>query len=194
MTRACKTAKKTGKKLTPRRNILRAPRSSWINFLSSIRSEQRAEYMELSFGALCQKLSPIWTNMSKDEKQPFIESYMHDKERYGRQLKALSEDDLKVLRAHKRLRKKKRAGRPKAAMSSYMLFVIDTRANVLSENLNISFQAIGQELGRRWRLLSEVDKVVYNTNAAVDRARFDKELVEWKSARLKPLLSLPSST
>ena len=184
MTKVSKKQQQPKQKLPLRRNILRAPRSSWISFLSSVRSENRAEYASLSFGALCRKLSPVWNSMTKAEKQPFIDTYMCDKERYVRQLTNLSETDLKVLRAHKRLRRQKRIGRPKTSMSSYMLFVIDTRANVLSTYPNLSFQDIGQELGRRWRTLSDTEKAVYNTNAAIDRGRFETELAKWKSEQV----------
>ena len=170
-------------KLPSRRNILRAPRSSWIAFLSSIRQEKREEYKGLSFGELCQRLSPIWSSMTTEEKSPFIEQYSLDKARYQRQLKDLSDDDVKVLRAHKRLRKKRRAGRPKAAMSSYMMYVADERARVMTECPDITFQSVGQELGRRWRALADDARCKYTELATIDRQRFDSELVVWKQKK-----------
>jgi hypothetical protein len=170
-------------KLPSRRNILRAPRSSWIAFLSSIRQEKREEYKDLSFGELCQRLSPIWSSMNVEEKRPFMEQYVLDKARYQRQLKDLSDDDSKVLRAHKRLRKKRRVGRPKAAMSSYMIYVADERSRVTSECPDITFQSIGQELGRRWRSLSDENRLKYTELAFTDRQRFDSELTVWKQQK-----------
>ena len=184
VTRSPKTKKPTKtKRLPPKRNILRAPRSSWIAFLSSIRSEKREEYSSLSFGELCQQLSPVWSSMSTEQKQPFIDQYTRDKDRYERQLKDLSEEDIKILRAHKRLRKKMRAGRPKAAMSSYMIYVAEERARVVIDHPDIDFQSIGQELGRRWRILSDDQKCIYVRDALLDRARFDADLVEWKKKK-----------
>jgi hypothetical protein len=202
MGKAVKTKRKTTSvrlasngKLPARRNILRAPRSSWISFLSHVRAEKRENLKNIGFGALCQQLSPEWTQMSVEDKRPYVEMYLSDRERYYRQLKDLSIDGIRILRAHKRARRKKRIGRPKAAMSSYMLFVATERKRVVESHPEISFQAIGRELGRRWRELPETDRHTYSQTASVDRVRFDRELLAWKTVQkdLKLKLKLEKS-
>lgn len=178
-----KRSRKKEKRLTPKRKIIRAPRSTWISFLSSVREEKRPEHENLSFGALCQLLSPVWQSMTDEQKQPYVETYQRDRQRYQAELLKLNDDDKRVLRAHKRRRRKERVGRPKAALSTYMLFVMNERANVVAQSPDISFQEIGRQLGHRWRSLPDESRAGYVASAKVDRERFDGELKVWKQVR-----------
>ena len=180
-----KTTKKKRPRLKARRSIIKGSRSSWINFLSAKREELKddVEFQALSFGEKCQKLSPLWQNASEEEKKPFNEMYRIDRQRYILERANLDEGDKKILRAHRRNHRKSRIGRPRAALSSYMLFTSDARASVLAENVGISFDNVGSELGRRWRALSDEEKGKYTKLAKVDRERFNKELSEWKITR-----------
>ena len=180
------TKKTPAKKRIPaRRTILRCPRSSWISFLTHVRTEKKEQFKDVTFGTLCQQMSPIWSSMTAEQKLPFIEDYSRDKERYQRQLKNLTVAELQILRAHKKIRRNKRLGRPRAAMSSYMLFVVAKRAQILTTLPTIGFREIGQELGRLWRELSVDQKAPFVQDASEDRVRFTRELHLWKEQSLE---------
>jgi hypothetical protein len=177
---------KKKKRLIPKRRIIRGARSSWISFLTDIRNKKLEQHAKLTFGELCQVLSPQWRSMTDDQKEPYVKAYTEDRKRYESDLAQLTEDDKKVLRAHKRKRRKERAGRPRAAFSSYMSFVGTERKNVVAEGCeSMTFESIGQELGRRWRELNDNQKSVYVENARVDRERFAVELAAWNTERAK---------
>jgi hypothetical protein len=170
------------KKLPPKRTIVKSARSVWISFLSKVRAEKRPEHDNLSFGELCKILSPVWKVMTVEDKQPFMDAYTRDKERYRSQLLNLTDEEKKILRAHKRLRRKRKLGKPKSAVSAYMLSVTALRPEVVAANPAISFQEIGRELGRRWREMSDSDREKYAIDAKVDRKRYDDEMAAWKEA------------
>lgn len=168
------------KRLPPKRTIVRSARSVWISFLSSVRAEKRPEYSNLSFGELCKILSPVWRTMTAEQKQPFTDAYERDKLRYQQQLSNLSEEDKKILRAHKRLRRAARAGKPKSSVSGYMRFVCAARPSVVESNPGITFQEIGRTLGKHWRELNQDKRQVYINEAIEDRKRYDIEINEWR--------------
>lgn len=179
----CKVVAKRKKvltKLPPRRTIVKSARSVWISFLSEIRAQKRPEHANLSFGELCKVLSPVWKQMSTEDKKPYVEAYQRDKLRYAQQMANLSEDQKKILRAHKRRKRKLREGKPKASVSAYMLYVCSARPDVVKQNPDISFQEIGKTLGQQWRNLSEEDRKLYNDKALEDRKRYEREIEEWK--------------
>jgi hypothetical protein len=166
------------KRLIAKRRIIRSPQSTWIAFLTSTRTQP--EYAKLNFGDLCKAMSIIWRGMDKAQKAPFVETYLKDKQRYKADLLNLTDADKKILRAHKRRRRAAAVGRPKAALSTYMMFVKKERSNVVLENDGITFREIGSELGKRWRELSVENKQEFVLTAAIDRVRFETELIAWK--------------
>jgi hypothetical protein len=175
------TIKKKLKRLPPKRTIVRSARSVWISYLSSVRAEKRPEHSNLSFGELCKILSPIWRTMTDEKKKPFTEAYERDKLRYQQQLTNLSEEDKKILRAHKRRRRAARAGKPKASVSGYMRYVCSARPAVVEKNIGITFQEIGRTLGKQWRELSTEQRQVYLDQAIEDRKRYENEMNEWRT-------------
>jgi ABC-type transporter MlaC component len=169
------------KRLPPKRTIVRSARSVWISYLSSVRAEKRPEHSNLSFGELCKILSPVWRTMTDEQKQPFTDAYERDKLRYQQQLKNLSEEDKKILRAHKRRRRAARAGKPKSTVSGYMRYVCSARPAVVEANQGITFQEIGRSLGKQWRELSQDQRQIYLNEAIEDRKRYENEMNEWRA-------------
>lgn len=169
------------KRLPPKRTIVRSARSVWISYLSSVRAEKRPEHSNLSFGELCKILSPVWRNMDAEQKKPFTDAYERDKLRYQQQLSNLSDEDKKILRAHKRRRRAARAGKPKSSVSGYMRFVCASRPGVVEANPGITFQEIGRTLGKHWRELEHEQRQVYINEAIEDRKRYEKEMSEWRN-------------
>jgi len=173
--------KKKPSRLPPKRTIVRSARSVWISYLSSVRAERRQEHSQLSFGELCKILSPVWRTMTDEQKQPFTDAYERDKLRYQQQLKNLSEEDKKILRAHKRRRRAARAGKPKASVSGYMRYVCSARPAVVEQNQGITFQEIGRTLGKQWRELSDEQRQLYLNEAIEDRKRYENDMNVWRA-------------
>lgn len=176
-----KLVKKVKKRIPTKRSIIRSSRSSWICFLSDIRKQKLPEHVNLSFGELCRLLSPQWQKMSAEDKAPYVLEYKADRERFIRDMTDLTDAEKKILRAHKRMRRKARAGRPRSSLSAYMIFVSKERTNVVAENPELNFRDVGRNLGARWRCLSAEQKASYDALAQVDRDRYMQELTVWKN-------------
>ena len=177
------TETKKRKRLTPKKSIILNPKSSWISFLSSIRAQNLPEHQSLEFGQLCRILSGKWKSMTDDEKAPFQNMYRVDRARYQRELAALSDDQKKILKMHRRRRRASRKGKPDLHLSSYMLFTSHVRQKIVIDNPECDFMAVGRLLGAAWRQLTEVDKQVYHDMASRDRERYVSELAVYNTSR-----------
>lgn len=79
----------------------------------------------------------------------------------------------------KSTRKKKDPDAPKRSLSAYMFFANENRDIVRAENPGISFGQVGRLLGEKWKALSTEEKVPYETKAATDKKRYEKEKAEY---------------
>lgn len=60
--------------------------------------------------------------------------------------------------------------------NAYMCFVESERKVVLAEDSSLTMVAVSKELGARWKLLEEGDKVRYADRAVEDKERFEREV------------------
>jgi len=163
-------------KLIPRRKLLRRSRSAWVFFSSSQRAKTLKENPGLSFGAVSQLLSPIWQSMSEEEKKPYYDMYIQDKQRYIKDNQSLSPDHRKMLRQHIRSKNLKKKGRPSPVLSSYMLFVRAKHKEISAQHPTSSFLEVGKIMGDIWRGMSEYDKQPYSALHEQDKQRFINEM------------------
>lgn len=76
-------------------------------------------------------------------------------------------------------RKKKDPNAPKRSLSAYMFFANENRDIVRAENPGIAFGEVGKLLGLKWKALSAEEKGPYETKAANDKKRYEKEKAEY---------------
>ncbi|KAI5074178.1 hypothetical protein GOP47_0010139 [Adiantum capillus-veneris] len=81
----------------------------------------------------------------------------------------------------KKKRRKKDPNAPKRAMSSFMYFSQAEREVLKKTNPGLAFKEVGKVLGERWKKLSEEEKEPYENSAKLDKARYTKEMAEYKS-------------
>ncbi|KAJ1847340.1 Non-histone chromosomal protein 6 [Coemansia sp. RSA 2611] len=75
----------------------------------------------------------------------------------------------------KKKRTKKDPNAPKRALSAYMFFSQDRRAQVQEDNPNVTFGQIGKILGGLWKEMNEEQKKPYQDKAKKDQARYEAE-------------------
>jgi HMG (high mobility group) box len=56
---------------------------------------------------------------------------------------------------------KKKSTGGKKKVSGYMLFCKEMRPTILKESPDLAFGAVGKELGKRWKALSDDEKEAY---------------------------------
>lgn len=76
-------------------------------------------------------------------------------------------------------RKKKDPDAPKRSLSAYMFFANENRDVVRAENPGISFGQVGKLLGEKWKALDADEKSPYESKAAADKKRYEKEKAEY---------------
>ena len=80
----------------------------------------------------------------------------------------------------KKTRAKKPEGYPKQALSAYMFFSKDIRAEVSAEHPEIKAQGeISKFIGEKWSTLSAEEKEKYNEMHEIDKKRFEEEKAAW---------------
>ncbi|KAK2196164.1 bifunctional High mobility group box domain/High mobility group box domain superfamily [Babesia duncani] len=79
--------------------------------------------------------------------------------------------------AKKGKRTKKDPNAPKRALSSYMFFAKEKRAEIIKNNpeLNKDVAAVGKMIGSAWNALSEQEKAPYEKMAEEDKKRYETE-------------------
>lgn len=75
----------------------------------------------------------------------------------------------------KRARRKKDPNAPKRAMSAFMFYSNDIRSTVKEECPELPFLQIASEIGRRWKLLTDTEKIPYQEMADKDKARYEDQ-------------------
>lgn len=86
-----------------------------------------------------------------------------------------SSEDEKT-RVQKKTNKRKKPTGPKKAVTSFMYYAKDARAQIKADNPEASFAAIGKLLGEAWRALTPEEKAPYVKLNEADKARYLKDL------------------
>ena len=73
------------------------------------------------------------------------------------------------------------SGEPKGPVNVYMLFAGAHRAAVKEENPSLTLGELGKELGARYKNLSGEELAHWQQQAVADKARYERELAEFKS-------------
>lgn len=63
----------------------------------------------------------------------------------------------------------------KRPMSAYMYFVQKNRAEIKSQNPEMTFGQLGALVAQKWRALTETDKKLYVDLATADKKRYESE-------------------
>lgn len=111
--------------------------------------------MKSDIGGVAKLVGKAWKALSEAEKA-----------KYAKKGASMNTKTKKTKKAKKGLeeeggKKKTRKSGKKRALSGFMKFSMKERPSVMKENPNIEFGAVGKELGKRWRALSEAEKKKY---------------------------------
>lgn len=81
----------------------------------------------------------------------------------------------------KKERQKKDKNAPKKALSAFMFFSNDKRAQVKEDNPGIAFGDVGKKIGELWKAITPEDKAPYDRQAASDKERAASEMAAYKA-------------
>jgi DNA topoisomerase-1 len=178
---APKPGKSSRKKKTPDSDLPPAPKrpkSSYFIFCAEKRPEAASKLSSL--GEVSKELSRLWSELTDDDKKPYIEMAATVKSAYGVE-KGKWEEETKDMRKSKRgktVAKGSSTTLPKRPRSAYIYFCGSNRAEVTKDHNSLG--EISKELGRRWKNLDAAAKSEYETMSAEDKLRYTREKGESK--------------
>lgn len=134
----------------------------------------KADGSKVDVAAIGKKIGEMWGNASAEEKAPYEATAAADKARYE------SEKAVWISNGGGSKKDKPREG-PKRPMNSSFMYVNENRDAYKKENPEAKLGEISKALSDRFKALSPEDRQVWDDKAAADKARYEKEVVEWKS-------------
>lgn len=184
-----KGSKKGSKKKD--KNAPKGATTSYMFYVAANRATLKSEHPDLSFGELAKLLGEKWKTLSSEEKQPYEEQALQDKERYKNDMNNYvppsgKDDD-------KKKKRKVDPNAPKGASSAYILFGSDARADIKEAHPEFSMIEVTKEIGARWKAISEADKAVYENMAKEDKKRYDMQMAQYKETGEFTAVEKPSS-
>lgn len=155
-----KGKKKSGKKDDNGKKIKKPKRiskpSAYSMFSQNLTKSLKDKFPDYDFGQRSREVAARWTDLSQDEKQKYqdiADKYWEEK------LAKLKQDGVDIHNLNGQPKKKR-------FPNAYTIFLRDNHALVKGEHPDWSFQEISQEIARRWKNLSEEEKIKYTSIVA----------------------------
>lgn len=161
--------------------------TAYAFFVQTCRSEHKKLHPDenVQFQEFSRQCSERWKTMSDTEKKKFHDLAEIDKGRYNREMKDYipSPNEVVGRRGRRRRMNKppKDPNKPKRALSAFFYYANEERSKVRAANPDFTVGEVAKELGRQWNELHETQKVKFEKQAEEDRARYDRDMIIYKS-------------
>lgn len=163
--------------------------SAYAYFLQTMREETKKKKPNeaVVFTEFTKKCAEQWKTMSEKDKQKFHKMAEKDKVRYDSQMNDYVPTDgiPKTGRGSRGGKAKKDPDAPKRSLSAFFWFCDEERPKVRKDNPDWPVGQVAKELGRRWALVSDSDKVKFQKKAEMDKQRYDKDMAAYKKGGSK---------
>jgi uncharacterized protein (UPF0305 family) len=143
--------------------------TAYTLFVKIKRRELQEKFPDATTPELMKEIGRQWKNITPDEKEWYQKMALKDKERYKNEMDKMNKLKESYNIDNHDLKK------PKKCLSSYMIFVRDTRAKVTQEFPDMNALDVMKEVGRRWQAISKENKDYFQALADKDKERFKKE-------------------
>lgn len=167
--------------------------SPYIMYNRDRRKQMKDGNVILNFEEAGKVISKEWKAMTPEDKLPFNElSTQHLEESKATRKRIFNTDKplyRRIKESERQEKNKRAAARPTPPKTNYMFFVEKERPKLKEEDPNMSFTEKAITLGKRWRLLTEEQKIPYNKLNQKDKVRYEKDkAVMEKAAKQASLL------
>ena len=153
------------------------PLSSFFEFASKEREKILEELGVITIGEVGKELGRRWKILPMAEKEKFLKSSRESAKQYAVEMKQYVSQ-----------------GGPKKPCNSYLEFVKVERSKVLEELGSLSIAEVGKELGMRWKILPEAQKVKFEEISKENMKLYVKELAEFSKQTILNSSSTSSSS
>jgi hypothetical protein len=146
-------------------------KTSYIFFCVKKRNEIKESYPDMSAKEIIKELGKVWRSLSDDEKETYVNMSVKDRNRYEEEISNyVAPTNIGFLNP----KKTKRSG-PKRGLTAYIYFCKDHRDTLKEEQPELSTKEITTGLGKKWKELTDDEKVPFVKLAANDKTRYEKE-------------------
>eukprot|EP01083_Nonionella_stella_P040002 108789_1 len=204
MNRDMKRKGKPPKKPKQPESMPKRSQSSYFLFSNARRNQLRELYPEKKLTDLSKLIADEWKQQTAEEKAKYEETARQHKEKYVACMSSykLTNDYTEYMNqleqwkiAKKRWengmnerlkvslpRKPKDAQCPKRPLTSYFLYAKEVREATKQEFPNKSITEIAKEISKKWKVLTEDEKVSYNEEAARLKEVYKKQIQEYEGS------------
>merc|ERR1712065_102831 len=187
--------------------------TAYLLFCKEKRSVVQEKNPGVSFTEQGKLLGSMWKSASEDEKKKYNDqaaaekvvyneamekfklkhpNYLEEEKKKKKKLLKAKKNKGKAKKGGKKKKKKKDPNAPKGPVTAFLLFNKEVRASVKEENPEATFAEIGKKIGEKWKSLTDSEKKPFQDKADVAKAKYQRELAEYK--KNKPATPTPSSS
>ncbi|XP_037937955.1 high mobility group protein DSP1-like [Teleopsis dalmanni] len=167
--------------------------TAYAYFVQTCREEHKKKHPDetVIFAEFSRKCAERWKTMVDKEKKRFHEMAEKDKQRYELEMQNYVPPKGTVVGRGKKRKQIKDPNAPKRSLSAFFWFCNDERNKVKALNPEYGVGDIAKELGRKWSDVDPEVKQKYELMAEKDKARYEREMTEYKTSGKIPM-SAPS--
>lgn len=158
--------------------------TAYAYFVQTCREEHKKKHPDenVVFSEFSRKCAERWKTISEKEKKRFQDMAERDKKRYELEMQDYVPAKGEKGRGKKR-RHTKDPNAPKRSLSAFFWFCNDERPKVKGMNPEFGIGDVAKVLGRMWSEAEPDTKRKYEAMAERDKARYERDMSAYKSAR-----------
>jgi len=154
-------------------------KTGYILFCVAQREKVKKSNPNISAKEITRKMGELWKGLSDKEKAKYDVESKKDRVRYDEEMKGYTPpSDVEDDEPTKKKRAKKEKTGPKKPLSGFMFFCQATRPVIKEDMPKLTGKDITIELGKRWKELTDDEKVPFNKQHAEDKVRYEREKEE----------------
>ena len=164
------------------KNAPKRGKSSYLFFCIHARPLIKEENPDIDFKEMSKELGKRWSELSDEDKQPFIEESEADKIRYQLEMETYVPSSAPAVK-----KTPKAKASPKRGRSAFNFFSLEERPHIKEANPEWNYSQIVSELSARWKALKDSKNIKDKENFERLKAQADED-----KERVAVLLGLPS--
>ena len=125
-------------------------------------------------------LAKQFKELPAKEVRKWVKKAEEDKARYQEEMKDYVPNERVAASKKANKKQKKDPSAPKRSMSSYFLFSIDVRPKIKAQHPEASFGDVARLISDAFKKLSDKEKKYWEKRAAEDKARYNREMEEYR--------------
>lgn len=142
-------------------------RSAWLYFVQGERAAIKAANPDVDFSGIASLLSDKWASATDDDKAPYVEKAVADKERHSKEMEEYN--------SHQP---------PKRPATAYIHYMSRNRKKMVKKYPSKTFGEICKAIAKDWKALTDSKKKKYVTMAKKSKKEYAKKIAAFNAAAI----------